>query len=44
MWRDVFDKFLTDLATESGAILKDNELMINIKKVKYCYQISTRKD
>ncbi|MHA1487261.1 MAG: FAD-dependent oxidoreductase, partial [Promethearchaeota archaeon] len=44
VWRDVFDKFLTDLATESGAMLKDNELMINIKKVKAGYQISTRKD
>ena len=44
VWRDVFDKFLTDLATESGAILKDNEHMINIKKEKSGYHISTRKD
>ena len=44
VWRDVFDKFLTDLATESGAKLKENEQMINIKKVKAGYQISTRKD
>ncbi len=44
VWRDVFDKFLTDLATESGAILKDNEQMINIKKEKSGYHISTRKD
>jgi len=44
VWRDVFDKFLTDLATESGAILKDDEQMINIKKIKAGYQISTRKD
>ena len=44
VWRDVFDKFLTDLATESGAILKDNEQLINIKEVKAGYHISTRKD
>ena len=44
VWRDVFDKFLTDLATESGAILKDNEQLIKIKEVKAGYHISTRKD
>jgi len=44
VWRDVFDKFLTDLATESGAKLKNNEQMINIKKEKSGYHISTRKD
>ena len=44
VWRDVFDKFLTDLATDSGATLKDNELMINIEKGEDFYKISTNKD
>jgi len=44
VWRDVFDKFLTDLATDSGATLKENELMINIEKVEDFYKISTNKD
>ena len=44
VWRDVFDKFLTNLATESGAILKDSEQLIKIEEVKAGYHVSTRKD
>lgn len=44
VWRDVFDKYLTDLATDSGVKLKDNEQLIDIKEVKAGYQILTRKD
>jgi len=44
VWRDVFDKFLTDLATESGALLKDNEKIIKIKKSEKGYNVSTQKD
>ena len=44
VWRSTFDKFLTDMAVDSGALLKDNELMINIEKVEDFYKISTNKD
>jgi len=44
VWRSTFDKFLTDMAVDSGALLKDNELMINIEKVEDFYKISTTKD
>jgi len=44
VWRDVFDKFLTGLAIESGVILKDNEQLIKINEVNAGYHITTRKD
>ncbi|MFX0018919.1 MAG: NAD(P)/FAD-dependent oxidoreductase [Promethearchaeota archaeon] len=38
IWRGIFDKFLTDMAIEAGAILRDREMLINIEKQmdKYC--------
>lgn len=44
VWRSVFDKFLTDMAVESGAKLKENEKLINIEKIDDKYQITTNKD
>jgi len=44
VWRSTFDKFLTDLAVDSGALLKEKELMIDIEKVDDFYKISTDKD
>ena len=44
VWRSTFDKFLTDMAVDSGALLKEKELMINIEKVDDFYKISTNKD
>jgi len=44
VWRSTFDKFLTDMAVDSGAFLKEKELMIDIKKVDDFYKISTDKD
>jgi geranylgeranyl reductase family protein len=44
VWRSTFDKFLTDMAVDSGTLLKDNELMINVEKVEDFYKISTNKD
>ena len=43
VWRSVFDKFLTDMAIDSGALLKDKEMMINIEKDNDVYQITTNK-
>ena len=43
IWRNKFDKFLTDMATTSGAELKQNEELIDIKKVKSDYKISASK-
>ena len=43
IWRNKFDKFLTDMAITSGAELKQNEELIDIKKVKSDYKISTSK-
>ncbi len=44
VWRDVFDKFLTDLATESGAHLKEKETMIKVEKKDGSYEVTTSKD
>lgn len=44
VWRSTFDKFLTDMAVDSGALLKEKELMIDIEKVDDFYKISTDKD
>jgi len=44
VWRSTFDKCLTDMAIESGAILKEKEAMINIEKKEDDYQITTKND
>ncbi len=44
VWRSTFDKFLTDMAVDSGALLKEKELMINIEKVDTFYNISTNRE
>ena len=43
IWRNKFDKFLTDIATASGAELKQNEELIDIKKTDSRYLIHTSK-
>ncbi|MFW9898572.1 MAG: NAD(P)/FAD-dependent oxidoreductase [Candidatus Thorarchaeota archaeon] len=44
IWRNIFDKFLTDMAVDNGAILKEKEPLINIDKLDDSYQITTSKD
>ena len=44
VWRSTFDKFLTDMAINSGALLKEKELLMDIEKVDDFYKISTNKD
>ncbi len=44
IWRSTFDKYLTDMAVESGTILKEKEPMINIEKLNGSYQIKTIND
>ncbi|MFW9952519.1 MAG: NAD(P)/FAD-dependent oxidoreductase, partial [Candidatus Thorarchaeota archaeon] len=41
IWRSVFDKFLTNMAVESGAVLKEKEKLINIEKIGDLHQITT---
>jgi geranylgeranyl reductase family protein len=43
VWRSIFDKFVTDEAVKTGAILKENEPLINIKQLPDRYQITTSK-
>ncbi len=43
VWRSTFDKFLTDMATNSGAVLKEREPLIDIRKEGSHYQIATNK-
>ncbi len=43
IWRSTFDNFLTNLALNSGVLLKDKEHMVNIKKIGDRYQIITEK-
>ncbi len=43
IWRSIFDKFLTNMAVESGAKLKEGELLINIEKLEHFYKITTKK-
>ncbi len=43
IWRSTFDNFLTNMASNSGALLKDRENMVNIKKIENKYQIITEK-
>ena len=44
IWRSTFDKFLTDMAIESGAILKEREMVISIEKTNDLYLIRTNKE
>ncbi len=44
VWRSTFDKFLTDMAVDSGALLKEKEAMINLEKKNGSYEVSTNKD
>ncbi|MHA1720698.1 MAG: geranylgeranyl reductase family protein [Promethearchaeota archaeon] len=41
IWRDKFDKFLSDSAISSGAELKQNEELIDLKKVNSEYIVNT---
>ena len=41
IWRNKFDKFLTNMATTSGAELKQNEELLDIKKINSRYLINT---
>ena len=43
VWRSVFDKFLTDAAVDKGAVLKENESLVDIKKNGNNYLITTNK-
>lgn len=43
IWRSVFDKFLTDMAIESGAVFKEKEKLISIHKSNDFYEIKTTK-
>lgn len=43
IWRNVFDKFLSDMAVDSGAILKESEPLINIEKKDSFYRVKTKK-
>ena len=44
VWRSTFDKYLTDMAVDSGALLKENEPMINVEKKNGSYEVTTNKD
>jgi len=44
VWRSTFDKYLTDMAVDSGALLKENETMINVEKKDGSYEVTTNKD
>jgi geranylgeranyl reductase family protein len=43
IWRSTFDKFLTDMAIDSGVKLKEQEALIDIKKNGDTYDIITKK-
>ncbi len=43
IWRNVFDKFLSDMALNSGVTLKENEPLIHIEKNNGFYRINTNK-
>ena len=44
VWRSTFDKYLTDIAVDAGALLKEKEPMINVEKQDGLYEISTDRD
>jgi geranylgeranyl reductase family protein len=43
IWRNIFDKFLSDMAVDSGAFLKESESLVNIEKNEGFYRVITRK-
>jgi len=43
IWRNVFDKYLTDMAIESGAVFKEKEKLISIHKSNEFHEIKTTK-
>ncbi|MFX1329221.1 MAG: NAD(P)/FAD-dependent oxidoreductase [Promethearchaeota archaeon] len=43
IWRNIFDKFLSDMAVNSGVILKESEPLISIEKKDGFYRIHTKK-
>jgi geranylgeranyl reductase family protein len=43
VWRSTFDKFLSDMAVQSGAILKEKEPLTHIQKRNGHYEIRTNK-
>ncbi|MBN1802282.1 MAG: NAD(P)/FAD-dependent oxidoreductase, partial [Candidatus Lokiarchaeota archaeon] len=43
IWRSVFDKYLLDLAVNSGARIRDKEQLVDIKKKENKYKIYTKK-
>jgi geranylgeranyl reductase family protein len=43
VWRSIFDNFLTEIARENGAIVKDEERVINITRKGSTYNIKTSK-
>ncbi|MFX0120815.1 MAG: geranylgeranyl reductase family protein [Promethearchaeota archaeon] len=42
VWRSLFDKYLTDIAVESGSQLKENEPIVVIAKEGLYYTVSTK--
>jgi len=44
VWRSTFDKFLTDMAVDSGAVLKEKEPMINVEKKNGSFEVTSDKD
>lgn len=44
VWRSTFDKYLTDMAVESGSLLHEKEPMINLEKQNGTYHITTPQD
>ncbi|NVM16810.1 MAG: NAD(P)/FAD-dependent oxidoreductase [Candidatus Lokiarchaeota archaeon] len=44
VWRSTFDKYLTDMAVDSGTHLKEKEPMINLEKKDDSYEITTSED
>lgn len=43
VWRSLFDKYLTDIAVESGSRLKENEPIVSIEKDGMFYTVFTKK-
>jgi geranylgeranyl reductase family protein len=44
VWRSTFDKYLTDMAVDAGAILQEKEPMVSIEKKDGTYKITTDQD
>ncbi len=44
VWRSTFDKYLTDMAVDSGAFLKEKEPMITLEKKDGLHQVTTPQD